>query len=52
MISVRGFVCYAVPICSKKVESKPRPKKSTKKVVKKRKQPTRKTPAKKPKVTL
>ena len=63
MISIRGFVCYAVPLCSKtkKAEPTPKPKttpktiapkKSTKKVVKKRKQPLRKTPAKKPKVTL
>ena len=59
---IRGFVCYAVPLsCTKKAEPTPKPKskptpkppkKSTKKVAKKRKQLARKTPAKKPKVTL
>jgi hypothetical protein len=61
MIPIKGYICYAVPLCVNQQEKpKPKPKqrkvaKPTKKVAKKahkRKQPARKAPAKKPKVTL
>ena len=65
MLSIRGVICYAVPIqCNEdkkpqpkkpskvtKTTTKPKPKKSTSKAPK-RKQPSRNLPTKKPKVTL
>ena len=65
MLSIRGVICYAVPIQCKedktpkpkkprkvtKTTTKSKPKKSTRKAPK-RKQPSHNLPTKKPKVTL